>query len=74
MFSCYNHYVDQLKNILCRSARLTRCILMDSSTWFDLGYDTLKTVKSVLSGHLEIDKTNISMTDGSLMQVKSFDR
>ena len=29
------------------------------------------TVKPVLSGHLKIDKTKISMTNGSLMKVES---
>ena len=33
--------------------------------------EEISTVKPVLSGHLKIDKTKISMTDGSLMQVKS---
>ena len=30
------------------------------------------TVKPVLSGHLQIDKTNILMENGSLMKVDSF--
>ena len=31
----------------------------------------MKTVKPVLSGHSKIDKTNILMTNGSLMKVES---
>ena len=33
--------------------------------------DKAYTVKSVLSGHLKIDKTNVLMENGSLMKVKS---
>ena len=37
-----------------------------------ISYDiTPCTVKPVLSGHSKIDKTNILMTDGSLMKVES---
>ena len=34
-------------------------------------YQTLFTVKPVLSGHLKIDKTKVLMVNGNLMKVKS---
>ena len=34
-------------------------------------YNKFNTVEPVLSGHSKLDKTKISMTNGSLMQVKS---
>ena len=38
---------------------------------FSLQVNTLCTVKSVLSGHLKIDKTKVLMENGSSMKVES---
>ena len=71
-----NVFLDMDKNVKLGDFGLARVLQHDTSfanTFVGTPYymSPVRTVKPVLSGHSKIDKTQILMTNGSLMKVKS---